>query len=93
MASEIVDPAIVRIENLRLYLEAHGLEVVHGSWFRGEPYPVLFVRPVGDKKAPLDVAIPPKCKCGHLLAGHDPDCGICLVGNCGCIVYDPGVQP
>lgn len=88
----ILDPAIVRIENLNAYLEAQGLEVVRGSWFRGEPYPTLFVRPKGNKTAAVDVVIPPKCRCGHTLAGHDPDGGACLVGACACKVYDPRVQ-
>jgi len=83
-----LDPAIVRIENLHAYLEEKGFEVVSGHWLRGQPYPVLYIRPKAQPAAAPDLLIAPHCRCAHSLAAHDGR-GLCLVAGCACKVYDP----
>jgi len=84
-----LDPAIVRIENLNAYLREMGFEVVSGHWLRGEPYPVLYIRPKAQPAASPDLLIAPRCRCGHSLISHDQGC---LLVGCTCSVYDPRLE-
>ncbi len=87
----ILDPAIVRIENLHAWLRQSGFEVVSGHWLRGDPYPVLYIRPIERPHATPDLLIAPACKCQHGLITHDGQ-GMCLAVGCRCKVYDPRIQ-
>lgn len=78
---------LVPIENLHNWLTSQGLVVERGQWGPGQAYPILFVRPVG-QRTPPDILIPPECKCGHSLAVHDSRGG-CLAYGCSCEVYKP----
>jgi len=88
----IKDPSIVRVDNLYVYLEERGFEVVSGHWHKGEPYPVLFIRPISQQAPPEmasgapDLSLPPRCRCGHGLMAHEAQ-GACLVAGCACRVY------
>jgi len=84
----MLDPAIVRIENLKAYLDQEGFEVVHGYWLKSEPYPVLFIRPKDEPQARPDLLLAPVCRCAHGLLAHGGH-GQCLMVGCACKVYDP----
>lgn len=85
----IIDPAIVRVENLQAWLRQSGYEVVSGEWLRGHSYPVLFVRPIEQPAGQPALLVPPICNCQHGLAVHDGRGGMCLAVNCACNIYDP----